>query len=76
MLLRWWASGLRFGDITVTSHLRTAADFGVYLRFLWYALLFTLVAIVVGSIGAIVGFGAIVSATARRSSARFSPPRR
>ena len=44
MLLRWWASGLRFGEVAVTSHLRTAQVFGVYARFLWYAFLFTLVA--------------------------------
>jgi uncharacterized membrane protein YjgN (DUF898 family) len=54
MVLRWWASGLRFGEVAVTCHLRTAQVFGVYARFLWYALLFTLVA------GAIVGAGAFV----------------
>src|SRR5262245_16314306 len=41
MVLRWWAGGLRFGDITVKSHLRTAQVYGVYARFLWYAFLFT-----------------------------------
>jgi uncharacterized membrane protein YjgN (DUF898 family) len=46
MVLRWWASGLRFGDVVVTSRLRTAEVFGVYGRFLWYAFLFTLVVIV------------------------------
>jgi uncharacterized membrane protein YjgN (DUF898 family) len=51
MVLRWWACGLRFGDVAVTSDLRTAQVFGVYARFLWYAFLFTLVA------GAIVGVG-------------------
>jgi uncharacterized membrane protein YjgN (DUF898 family) len=54
MVLRWWASGLRFGGATVTSRLRTAQVFGVYARFLLYALLFTLVA------GAIVVPGAFV----------------
>ena len=44
IVLRWWASGLRFGDVTVTSRLRTAQVFGVYARFLLYALLFTLAA--------------------------------
>jgi uncharacterized membrane protein YjgN (DUF898 family) len=44
MMLRWWASGLRFGGATVTSRLRTAQLYGVYARFLLYALLFTLVA--------------------------------
>ena len=44
IVLRWWASGLRFGDVTVTSRLRTAQVFGIYARFLLYALLFTLAA--------------------------------
>jgi len=43
MVLRWWVSGLRFGDVVVTSRLRTAQVYGVYARFLGYALLFTLV---------------------------------
>ena len=46
MVLRWWTSGLRFGDVTVTSHLRTAQVYGLYARFLWYALLFSLVVLV------------------------------
>lgn len=51
MMLRWWAGGLRFGDITVKSHLRTAQVYGVYARFLWYAFLFTLVAGVAVGVG-------------------------
>jgi uncharacterized membrane protein YjgN (DUF898 family) len=54
VLLRWWASGLRFGDVVVFSRLRTAQVFGVYARFLWYALLFTLVAVVLVIAGALV----------------------
>jgi uncharacterized membrane protein YjgN (DUF898 family) len=41
MVLRWWASGLRFGEVVVTSRLRTAQIYGVYARFLLCALLFT-----------------------------------
>ena len=52
MVLRWWASGLRFGDVAVTSHLRTAQVYAVYARFLGYAFLFTLLA------GTVVGAGA------------------
>jgi uncharacterized membrane protein YjgN (DUF898 family) len=51
MVLRWWARGLRFGDLTVTSHLRTAQVYGVYARFLWYAFLFTLIAGVAVGVG-------------------------
>jgi uncharacterized membrane protein YjgN (DUF898 family) len=54
MVLRWWVSGLRFGDVAVRSRLRTAQVFGVYARFFGYAALFTLVAgamVAVGTLG-------------------------
>jgi uncharacterized membrane protein YjgN (DUF898 family) len=44
IVLRWWASGLCFGDVTVTSRLRTAQVYRVYARFLAYAFMFTLAA--------------------------------
>jgi uncharacterized membrane protein YjgN (DUF898 family) len=37
MVLRWWISGLRFGELTVTSQLRTRAVYAIYLRFMWIA---------------------------------------
>lgn len=51
MMLRWWISGLRFGALTVRSHLRTGKIYGAYLRFLWYGLLFLLAAAVIGGLG-------------------------
>jgi uncharacterized membrane protein YjgN (DUF898 family) len=42
MILRWWSSGLRFGAIEITSRLRTRQVYGAYVRFLSYALLFSL----------------------------------
>jgi uncharacterized membrane protein YjgN (DUF898 family) len=54
IVLRWWASGLRFGEVAVTSRLRTGHVFAVYGRFVGYALLFTLLA------GSIVAAGAFV----------------
>ena len=54
IVLRWWASGLRFGEVTVTSRLRTAQVLSVYARFLIYAFLFTLAA------GAVVIPGALL----------------
>jgi uncharacterized membrane protein YjgN (DUF898 family) len=51
MMLRWWTAGLRFGPLSVTSHLRTAAVYGIYVRFVGYALLFTVLAIVAGAVG-------------------------
>ena len=50
MVLRWWIAGLRFDGLTVRSHLRTGKIYGAYLRFLWYALLFSLAAAIVGGV--------------------------
>jgi uncharacterized membrane protein YjgN (DUF898 family) len=56
LMLRWWTSGLRFGPLTVTSHLSTGPVYRVYLRFLAYALVFALAALVMGAIGlAVIG---------------------
>jgi uncharacterized membrane protein YjgN (DUF898 family) len=44
LTLRWWTSGLRFGAFSLTSRLRIGQVYRIYLRFLWYAFLFTLVA--------------------------------
>jgi uncharacterized membrane protein YjgN (DUF898 family) len=48
MVLRWWISGLRLGGLTMHSQLRTGLIYGAYLRFLWYALLFSTVVSIVG----------------------------
>ncbi|HVV63385.1 MAG TPA: DUF898 family protein [Pseudolabrys sp.] len=42
VVLRWWMSGLRFGEIEVSSRLKTRHVYGAYFRFLWWALLFSL----------------------------------
>ena len=55
MMLRWWLSGLRFGTLTIRSHLRTAQIYGAYLRFLLYGLLFLVVAALFG--GLVIGLG-------------------
>jgi uncharacterized membrane protein YjgN (DUF898 family) len=50
ILLRWWASGLRFGNVTVTSHLRIGQVVGIYARFAGRALVFTvMMAAVIGA---------------------------
>ncbi|MGC1466011.1 MAG: DUF898 family protein [Pseudolabrys sp.] len=59
MVLRWWTSGLRFGDIEVRSQLRTRHIYRAYFRFLWIAILFSIVvsvaaipaAMLIGSVG-------------------------
>ena len=48
IMLRWWISGLRFGAVTVRSHLSTAKVYRVYLRFLLYVLPYLLVVAAIG----------------------------
>ena len=55
MVLRWWLSGLRFGELNLTSRLGTRTVYGIYLRFMWLALL----AGVVLAIGAAIAFAFI-----------------
>ncbi len=43
IVLRWWSSGLRFGDIELRSKLRMRDVYGAYARFLGYAVLFSIV---------------------------------
>jgi uncharacterized membrane protein YjgN (DUF898 family) len=43
MTLRWWTSGLRFGEIAATSKLRTGQMYGLYLRFVGYVMLFGII---------------------------------
>jgi uncharacterized membrane protein YjgN (DUF898 family) len=46
--LRWWLSGLRFGEVTVTSRLRVGQVYRVYLRLLLYLVLLGLLAGIMG----------------------------
>src|SRR5476649_1433211 len=62
LMLRWWSSGLRFGEIEMHSSLRTLQVYGVYIRFLWFAVLFAILAGIVGAIGLVV-IGAITADT-------------
>src|SRR5262245_29197470 len=50
MVLRWWVSGVRFGEMSAASRLRTGQMYGLYLRFVGYWFVFSLVA------GAVAGF--------------------
>jgi uncharacterized membrane protein YjgN (DUF898 family) len=45
--LRWWSSGLSFGEIDIRSKLRMRHVYGAYMRFLWYAILFSIVLAVI-----------------------------
>jgi uncharacterized membrane protein YjgN (DUF898 family) len=59
LMLRWWSSGLRIGAVEMTSKLRTAQVYGAYIRFVWYAILFAIVAAVLGGL-ALVAAGYLV----------------
>ena len=62
MVLRWWISGLRFGELTATSHLRTGTVYGLYWRFVWMALVLALIVGAAGFFAAKVIFSADPSA--------------
>ena len=47
MVLRWWLDGIRFGALTVRSHLLKRRIYGAYLRFLGLALLLILATVVI-----------------------------
>lgn len=51
LALRWWSSGLRIGPIEMASKLRTAHVYGAYVRFVWYAILFTILAGILAALG-------------------------
>jgi uncharacterized membrane protein YjgN (DUF898 family) len=55
--LRWWISGLRFGEIAVASRLRIWQVYRIYLRLLLYLFLLGLLAGIVGGmmIAAVIG---------------------
>jgi uncharacterized membrane protein YjgN (DUF898 family) len=60
MVLRWWASGLRFGEVALTSRLRTGQVYGAYARFIGLSMAYslavgTLMGMVFGLIGVTLG---------------------
>lgn len=46
MMMRWWISGLRFGEVSAASRLRWTQVYAIYLRFAFYIVLFALLAAV------------------------------
>ena len=52
MMLRWWSAGLRFGEVTVTSRLRTRQIYRAYFRFLLYGILLAMCFAFVGTAAA------------------------
>lgn len=56
MVLRWWSSGLRFGDMAANSTLRTGEVYLTYLRYIGWSMVFSTIAtfalIALGAAGA------------------------
>ena len=71
MVLRWWISGLRLGGLTVHSQLSTGRLYGAYMRFMWYALLFSTAAGIVGVIGFLT-LGAVLAGLGRTDLAEIA----
>jgi len=57
MVLRWWASGLRFGNMAASSTLRTGEVYATYLRYIGWSIVFS----TIGSIAVVILFAAIAS---------------
>lgn len=69
MVLRWWASGIRFGPLAVASKLRSGQVYKVYFRFVGYAILLSVAAaMVAGLAAAVLGFAPSGSQTAEIST--------
>jgi uncharacterized membrane protein YjgN (DUF898 family) len=51
LVLRWWSSGLRFGNLTIASRLRMRQVYRAYFRFLLFGALFTAALIAVATVG-------------------------
>jgi uncharacterized membrane protein YjgN (DUF898 family) len=56
VVLRWWCSGLSFGELRLDSKLRIRDVYGAYMRFLWYALLFS-IALALAALPALLALG-------------------
>jgi uncharacterized membrane protein YjgN (DUF898 family) len=61
MVMRWWINGIRFGEITARSHLRTRDVYFAYLRFIAYLIGFA-IAILIGVFFALVFIGSFADA--------------
>jgi uncharacterized membrane protein YjgN (DUF898 family) len=57
MVMRWWISGIRFGNIVARSHLRTRDIYFAYLRFIGYLIVF-IIAMLIGIFFALLLIGA------------------
>jgi uncharacterized membrane protein YjgN (DUF898 family) len=54
VVLRWWASGLSFGDFEIRSRLRMRHVYAAYARFVGYAILFSISVGIAGAIALLI----------------------
>ena len=54
MVMRWWIAGIRFGEISAVSHLRTRDVYFAYLRFIGFMIAFIVVLLIGVFVGLIV----------------------
>jgi uncharacterized membrane protein YjgN (DUF898 family) len=57
VVLRWWTSGLRFGEMAASSALRTGEVYSCYLRYIGWSIVFS----TIGSIAVVMVLAAIAS---------------
>jgi len=57
MVLRWWASGLRFGEMAASSALRTGEVYACYLRYIGWSIVFS----TIGTFAVLILIAAIAS---------------
>ena len=50
IMMRWWISGLRFGAVTVRSHLSAKQVYRIYLRFLVFVVPFVIALTAIGAV--------------------------
>jgi len=72
MVLRWWLSGLRFGELTVVSKLRTSRIYGAYMRCLGWTLLFLVVLMIIAGVAA-VAFAFTIGASLQGKYPQLAP---
>lgn len=71
IVLRWWISGVRFGDLAASSGVRVAGVYKIYARFLVQALLFALLA-GIAALGVFAVLGVLQSSIGSSEAAEFA----
>jgi uncharacterized membrane protein YjgN (DUF898 family) len=57
IVLRWWLSGIRLGGLAVASDLAIRPLYGIYIRYLFYLLMFTIAFSVAATVAVLMAMG-------------------